>query len=446
MQDINQIIEDCAVAFTSLIREGVKHGFVSVQLPLDMESPLFPSGQSGHIYWSRPDEHYHAIALGRVFYQTAAGQRRFQIIQKAYQEFCTHWQQAPFAITAFSFDAEETLSNEWEGFPNAFVCVPRVLVEQRCDKKTITFNLDVEADARLQLDEIKELLTQYLTNDSIDETEEIEMPSVEHEATARKKWLLIADKAINAIKKKQFRKLVISRRQCLKKPAYLNTRKLISQLAERYHGCTIISYVEGDNQFIAATPERLLSLNDGYLQSDAIGGTLSEAEARQCSYLVNKQSKLAMKLLDEHAIIIEDICQRLEPVCETLSLPTAPQLKKLYNIYHLETPVSGRVGGNQTVLSLVERLHPTPAIAGFPALESIHWLRDNEGHRRGWYAGAFGWMQGSQSGEISVLLRCALINQSEVNLYAGAGLVTKSDVDQEWQETELKMKTILDLI
>jgi isochorismate synthase EntC len=54
-------------------------------------------------------------------------------------------------------------------------------------------------------------------------------------------------------------------------------------------------------------------------------------------------------------------------------------------------------------------------------------------------------MHGDQSGEVSVLLRCALLAETEVSVYAGAGLVADSDVDMEWQETELKMNAILDL-
>ena len=129
-----------------------------------------------------------------------------------------------------------------------------------------------------------------------------------------------------------------------------------------------------------------------------------------------------------------------------MCLPPVPQLRKLRNIYHLETPVSGRLTSRQTVLSLTERLHPTPAIAGFPSTESVNWIRENEKHKRGWYAGAFSLMSGDQSGEVSVLLRCALVNQTRINVYAGAGLVAESDVNMEWQETKLKLNAILDLL
>ncbi len=53
--------------------------------------------------------------------------------------------------------------------------------------------------------------------------------------------------------------------------------------------------------------------------------------------------------------------------------------------------------------------------------------------------------------DLSVMLRCALIDNKErqqphIHLFSGAGLVAESDVEAEWQETELKMHTIIDML
>ncbi|MCK5666248.1 MAG: chorismate-binding protein, partial [Thiotrichaceae bacterium] len=67
---------------------------------------------------------------------------------------------------------------------------------------------------------------------------------------------------------------------------------------------------------------------------------------------------------------------------------------------------------------------------------------------RGWYTGAFGWIDANMNGDLSVMLRCALIDtgKQEINLFSGAGLVAESDPDAEWQETELKMQTIIEML
>ena len=446
MLDIVSIIEDCAKKLSSLASSEIRYKFVSIRLPLQEAINLLPHSQIDHAYWHRPCQEYSAIGLGKLFYQTAKGSDRFKELQQHYQQYCQQWQLPPLACVVFAFDANDEMSSEWSVFPNALLTVPRLLIESKQGKNTITFNIEVDVDLQLQFAEFIQLLESLTDKPAADIGQMAGHTCTADVTNNKSNWSEVAEKAIAAIRQKSFRKLVVSRKHVCKVHSSMDVRNLLAALAERYPGCTIISYVANSRQFISVTPERLLSLDAGFLQSDAIGGTLTEEEEAQ--YISNgtvEQSVLADKLKEEHDIIVEEICRRLEPVCDSLDMPAVPNLKKLHNIYHLETPVSGRLKSNQTVLSLTEQLHPTPAIAGFPSTESVRWLRDNEKHRRGWYTGAFGLMRGDQSGEVSVLLRCALLAETEVSVYAGAGLVADSDVDMEWQETELKMNAILDL-
>ena len=448
MPDIDNLIEDIANKYSTLDHNGNQHAYVSINLPLQTTINLIPHSQIDHAYWHRPDEEYSAIGLGKFFYRTAQGGDRYKQLQQYYQQYCQQWQVPPIACVAFAFDNDDEMSSEWSAFPNALLFVPRLLIETIQGNTTITFNVEAGAEFQPQIDEVLQLLETLSDNPAADIAQMGGYACTTDDADNnenKRNWSEVAEKAIDAISKKYFRKLVVSRKHTCEINSPINTRNLLSALADRYPGCTIISYVEDGLQFISVTPERLLSLDAGCLQSDAIGGTLAEDEVALYTDVTDPQSVTATKLKEEHDIIVEEICRRLEPLCEPLKVPPVPNLKKLHNIYHLETPVSGKLRSKQTVLSLMEQLHPTPAIAGFPSIESVKWIRDNEKHRRGWYAGAFGLMHGDQSGEVSVLLRCALFGQTEVNVYAGAGLVAESDVDLEWQETELKMKAILDL-
>lgn len=444
MLDVDDLIEACAKKFSSPGNVESQCTCVGIKLPLRTIINPIPHSQIDHAYWHRPGEEYSATGLGKIFYSAAKGSERFKQLQQSYQQYCQQWQEPPMACMAFAFDAEDEMPSEWSAFPNAFLSVPRLLIESHQGNNTITFNIEVDAELQPQLDEFTRLLESLPGTPATDPGQMARHACTADDPDSKKDWSRVADKAIDAIRHKDFRKLVVSRKHNCKIESSIDTRNVLSALADRYPACTVISYAEAGCQFISVTPERLLSLSAGRLQSDAIGGTLSEDEAAQYTGVAGDQSALAAKLKDEHDIIVEDICYRLEPVCESLKLPAVPNLKKLHNLYHLETPVSGELKSDQTVLSLTDQLHPTPAIAGFPSAQSIKWLRDNENHRRGWYAGAFGLMHGEQSGEVSVLLRCALFSGSEVNVYAGAGLVSESDVDMEWQETELKMNTILD--
>ena len=70
-------------------------------------------------------------------------------------------------------------------------------------------------------------------------------------------------------------------------------------------------------------------------------------------------------------------------------------------------------------------------------------IRTLEGHDRGRYAGACGWVDTNGDGEFVVALRCAQLDGSNARLYAGAGIVAGSEPGAEWAETQAKLQPML---
>jgi len=69
-----------------------------------------------------------------------------------------------------------------------------------------------------------------------------------------------------------------------------------------------------------------------------------------------------------------------------------------------------------------------------------------EGMDRGWYAGAVGWVDAAEDGELCVALRCALLRGQVARLYAGVGVVRDSDPAAELAETEIKLDALLPVV
>ena len=68
----------------------------------------------------------------------------------------------------------------------------------------------------------------------------------------------------------------------------------------------------------------------------------------------------------EHQYVVDMIKGAMEDSCSEVNIPEQPHLLKLKNIQHLYTPVNGKVNQHTSLLSLVEKLHPTPALGGLP--------------------------------------------------------------------------------
>jgi len=90
-------------------------------------------------------------------------------------------------------------------------------------------------------------------------------------------------------------------------------------------------------------------------------------------------------------------------------------------------------------------LQPTAAVAGLPRQAAREFIARNEPFDREWYAGSAGYLSLAQS-EFCVALRSARVQGSCVRLYAGAGIVSGSDPEQEWQEIENKAAGLRSLL
>jgi len=113
-------------------------------------------------------------------------------------------------------------------------------------------------------------------------------------------------------------------------------------------------------------------------------------------------------------------------------------------VRHLSTTFQFDLGTNSAI-EIAEKLHPTPAVSGFPKNEAIELIGNIEQHDRKIYAGMIGFID-TNSTHLYVNLRCAEIIDNRAYLYLGGGFTKDSLVLDEWNETENKAKTLLNVM
>ena len=145
----------------------------------------------------------------------------------------------------------------------------------------------------------------------------------------------------------------------------------------------------------------------------------------------------------ENMLVVEDICQRLQHHTQALEVLPA-QIVRLRKVQHLRRCIwtDLKHPDDEQCLQL---LQPTAAVAGLPRLSARDFIQTHEPFDREWYAGSAGYLSLAQS-EFCVALRSARVSDSAVRLYAGAGIVSGSVPEDEWQEIENKaagLRTLL---
>ena len=361
----------------------------------------------------------------------------------------------PMVIGGFAFNSDAPLG-VWRDWPAGWLVAPRVLVYRRGARSGALLTCTLQgAD---HLDEAAAHLAQSWHGlrdlaaapvSLIPAATATGGAPLEHRDT----WCARVETAARAVAAGQLDKVVLARsveiagdaagdpRPTLDAPATLR------RLRQRHPAATLFAIRRrGAGTFLGATPECLVRVAGDAVQTVALAGTAAvsgdPARDRLAGWALAQSAKEAA----EHRAVVDAIRAGLAPLCHTLEVAPTPQLRRLVDVQHLETPITGRLREPGRILSLVERLHPTPAVGGAPREAALAWLRRHESLERGWYAGPVGWVSQEGAGSFAVALRSGLVRDDAAYAFAGAGIVGASEPASEWRETELKLRPMLEAL
>ena len=245
-------------------------------------------------------------------------------------------------------------------------------------------------------------------------------------------YRLAVERALELVEGGELRKLVLAVRQVLLLDDDLDPLSLLAHLRSSQPGsCRFLWQRTGREALLGASPERLLTLRQGQLRSDALAGTTPRgADAAQLLH--------SAKDRHEHELVVETICAVLARAGLAPRRPRHPRLARHGSLVHLHTPITASLG-SRAPLPLAEMLHPTPAVAGLPRREAMGWLRSLEPFERGNYAAPIGWIDSRGDVDLRVAIRSGTLRGRRLELTAGAGLVPGSQPERELQEVALKL-------
>jgi menaquinone-specific isochorismate synthase len=240
------------------------------------------------------------------------------------------------------------------------------------------------------------------------------------------------DRALELVEHGELQKLVLAVRQQLVLDAPLDPLSLLSHLRRSQPGsCRFLWQRSERDALVGASPERLLTLRQGQLRSDALAGTAPLGEPAD-DLLQSRKDR------HEHELVVETITSVLQKAGLEPRRPRRPRLARHGSLVHLHTPITASLRG-QAPLTLAEALHPTPAVAGLPRREAMAWLRSLEPFERGHYAAPIGWIDTEGDTDLRVAIRSGTLRGRQLELTAGAGLVRGSHPERELQEVTLKL-------
>jgi len=420
------------------------------------------------VFWERPDEDLAIVGLGAAWAFTAAGAAPVMEAAAAWRSDLydavnadtfgdgVPWGAGPLAFGGFAFtprgDHSGAAASYWDGFPSGKIVVPELTVSRAGRETWVTRAVMVppgEGPAAHTTDEMERLANLLGEAPALyrpgADSSTLRAPLAVQESPAGEWWKEAVRRAGTAARDGIFTKVVLAR--SLKVDGVrLNAPQVLRRLRAGYPGCTLFAVATGDRCFLGATPERLIRLRGGEVRTVAIAGSARRGAAADEDRRLGEDLRTNPKDRLEHAVVVDVLKDVMAEVCAGVAAPAEPELLRVANVQHLATPIAGRLRESLSVLDLVERLHPTPAVGGFPRHAALQWIRQHEDLDRGWYAGPIGWINQAGEGEFAVAIRSAVMRGAEAVLFAGCGIVAGSDPDQEYAESVLKMRPLLEAL
>ena len=275
--------------------------------------------------------------------------------------------------------------------------------------------------------------------------ENYEVPRVHHnyKETSNDKadWNRLMDAIADGISSGEMTKVVSSREVEFTSETPYNVASILANLVDNNPNCFIFGYEKDGRTFVGASPEILVRHRGSEILSYALAGTATKDGPNAWT---KEQLLTSEKNLVEHNIVLDRIVNTMKQITPDVTVGETG-IMELSHLYHLRTIIIAK-DSTKSLVEWAKILHPTPALGGEPREKALALLQEYESHERGMYAAPFGFMKDMGDGIVVVAIRSALIMDNVLYAYAGCGVVADSDADEEYAETNNKMRTILDAL
>ena len=355
----------------------------------------------------------------------------------------------PVWLGGFAFADRGGTSPEWSSLAPLALVMPEVALARQGGEARLTVTAVVDGDeaAAAVIERVERRLT------LLDPRAAMPLADPNPVATSRVAGAMppahyegAVARAIERIRAGELEKVVLAREVRVHAPEPIVAGPVLGSLRAAFPACYCYAVSTPEVSFVGASPELLVRREGARAQTVALAGTARRSADPAVDDHLGEQLLASRKDREEQEIVARRIERALSGVSLWVAAADEPALVRVHNVQHLATPIRAQLAEPVGTLDLAALLHPTPAVGGEPRDRAATAIPQLEGLDRGWYAGAVGWTNLAEDGELCVALRCALLRGRVAHLYAGDGIVRDSVPEDELAETEVKLQALLPLL
>lgn len=205
-------------------------------------------------------------------------------------------------------------------------------------------------------------------------------------------------------------------------------------------------YEHSDFKFVGASPERLIRVSNGLIETMPIAGTRGRGVIDD--QILEKELLADPKENAEHMMLVDMGRNDVGSVSEsgTVNVAELKNIRRFPKIIHLVSKVQGKLRAGLDALDALKASFPAGTLTGAPKIRAMEIIHSIEQNRRGLYGGTVLFLQGRMELDAFIAIRTATIKDNIATVRTGAGIVYDSVPAKELEETQHKARSMLEAI
>lgn len=195
----------------------------------------------------------------------------------------------------------------------------------------------------------------------------------------------------------------------------------------------------GDFKIFGSSPEAQLVVSNGKAEIHPIAGTFKRTGNDEKDAELAKQLSEDAKENAEHVMLVDLARNDLSRHGSNVKVETYMEVQFFSHVIHLVSKVTGQKNETTSTMQVVADTFPAGTLSGAPKHMAMQLIEKYEKTSRDYYGGAIGFMDFEGNFNHAIMIRTFLSKNHRLHWQAGAGLVFKSNPENELQEVYNKL-------
>ena len=198
---------------------------------------------------------------------------------------------------------------------------------------------------------------------------------------------------------------------------------------------------------IGASPEVMVRCSRGELEERPIAGTRRRSKSDSEDQELEEELLADPKERAEHVMLVDlgrnDLGRVAKP--GSVQMEKFMQVERFSHVMHLTSYLKAELQDGLDHIDVLRAAFPAGTVSGAPKIRAMEIIAETEKENRGPYSGAVGWLgldKDSVNLDTGILIRSMWVHKGMLSWQAGAGIVSDSVPEKEWQECQNKAKII----